>query len=79
LFNLESSDYDLNLEERKTIHKNYINILLCEKCNNEIYNWNYCCTVYVIIHILMLIKRLYEIWLVQILELLIHQFIIHDH
>ncbi|UZO12655.1 uncharacterized protein OCT59_004180 [Rhizophagus irregularis] len=35
------TDYDLNLEKRKTKYKNF-KIILCEKCNQEIDNQYYC-------------------------------------
>ncbi|CAB5385267.1 unnamed protein product [Rhizophagus irregularis] len=39
----ETSDYDLNLEERKTKYENY-RYIFCEKCNKEIDKQNYYCT-----------------------------------
>ncbi|PKC73629.1 hypothetical protein RhiirA1_388765 [Rhizophagus irregularis] len=36
-------DYNLNLEERKAKYMNY-DVILCEKCNNDIYKRNYYCT-----------------------------------
>ncbi|CAG8510166.1 14583_t:CDS:2 [Rhizophagus irregularis] len=36
-------DCYLNLKERKAKYEKY-NLILCEKCNNEIFKWNYYCT-----------------------------------
>ncbi|UZO12674.1 uncharacterized protein OCT59_004198 [Rhizophagus irregularis] len=37
-------DYNLNLKERRVKYMNYDGIL-CEKCNNDIYKWDYYCTL----------------------------------
>ncbi|PKC03026.1 hypothetical protein RhiirA5_503689 [Rhizophagus irregularis] len=39
----ETSDYDLNLEERKAKYRNS-NYILCEECNNEIFKGDFYCT-----------------------------------
>src|SRR5437764_10741521 len=39
----KTSDYNLNLEERKAKYKNY-KYVLCEKCNKKIDKWNYYCS-----------------------------------
>ncbi|CAG8668939.1 18152_t:CDS:2, partial [Rhizophagus irregularis] len=38
-----TSDYDLNLEERKAKYRNS-NYILCEECNNEIFKGDFYCT-----------------------------------
>ncbi|PKY61589.1 hypothetical protein RhiirA4_522861, partial [Rhizophagus irregularis] len=40
---LNTFDYNLNLDERREKYKIYDHIV-CEKCDNEIFNWNYYCT-----------------------------------
>ncbi|CAB5190863.1 unnamed protein product [Rhizophagus irregularis] len=37
----KSSDYDLDIDERKLKYKDY-NIILCEKCNEKFYGYWYC-------------------------------------
>ncbi|PKK68812.1 hypothetical protein RhiirC2_781764 [Rhizophagus irregularis] len=39
----KTSDYNLNLKERRSKYKKY-KFILCEKCSNDIYKWDYCCT-----------------------------------
>ncbi|CAB5352878.1 unnamed protein product [Rhizophagus irregularis] len=39
----KTSDYNLNLEERRSKYKEY-EFILCEKCSNAIYKWDCYCT-----------------------------------